>query len=353
MTIKKVVVVDDSKSMCQFLTRIIDTDPSLKVVGCANDPHEARAMIKELAPDVITLDVEMPKMDGITFLANLMRLHPMPVVMISSLTAAGAKVTLEALRLGALDFLVKRHPGKGDAYDKYVFDIVQRIKFASRTDVKRPATVGRSASRLPDFLGWRKKLRPLSVGKLKYILAIGASTGGPVAVQKVLESCNTKGTAVLLSQHMPAHFTAAFAARLNKFSDIDFAEAKNGDLVEAGRGYLAPGDSHLTIVRTGSDLHCRLRHSPPINGHQPSVDTMFESVATVIGRSAIGVLLTGMGTDGAAGLGSLQKSGGVTFAQDEHTSAVWGMPGSAVKADAADGVLPLQDIAPTFNELVS
>lgn len=352
MTTKKVLVVDDSKSMCQFLTRIINTEPSLEVIGSANDPHEARAMIKALAPDVLTLDVEMPKMDGITFLANLMRLHPMPVVMISSLTAAGAKVTLEALKLGALDFLVKRHPGEGDAYDKYVFDIVQRIKFASRTDVKRPAVVGRSASRLPEFLNWRKKLKPLRAGKLKYILAIGASTGGPVAVQKVLESCNNRNSAVLLSQHMPAHFTAAFAARLNKFCSLEFVEAKDGVRIHPNKGYLAPGDNHLTVARNGAYLECRLQPGPPIKGHLPNVDTMFNSVAEVVGSSAVGVLLTGMGSDGAAGLGQMQRSGALTFAQDEHTSAVWGMPGSAVKQGATDGVLPLQDIAPTFNELV-
>ncbi len=352
----RVLIVDDSKAMCQFLSNTMERDPSLRVVGCAHDPYEARELIKKLNPDVITLDIEMPRMDGITFLRNLMRLKPMPVVMLSSLTAAGAGPTLEALKIGAVDFMVKRHPAGDREVLEYMNEICRITKSAAQVDVtQQSARKGASGKSKPEFSTWKTKAGRGSTGTtgLKKLIAIGASTGGPEALRNVLENTFSRDCAVTVCQHMPSRFMEPFAERLNQFSRYKIALAQDGDVIKPGHGYVAPGESHLEIVRQGANLVCRLRGGERVNGHMPSVDVMFHSAATVLGSSAMGVLLTGMGNDGAAGLKAMRDAGALCIVQDERSSAVWGMPGSAVALGGADAVLPLQDIGPSIDDLLN
>ncbi|MFK7956014.1 MAG: chemotaxis response regulator protein-glutamate methylesterase [Lysobacterales bacterium] len=350
--ITRVLIVDDSPAMCQFLTEVLSSDPQLEVLGHALDPFEARGMIKTLRPDVLTLDVEMPKMDGITFLKNLMRLRPTPVVMVSSLTAAGAEVTLKALSIGAVDFVVKRHPGGQAELTQYVDDIVTRVRGAATARLHRPSST-RNTARDPNFPQWAKKFRSLGQASpgVEKLIAIGASTGGPEAIRAVLADLNTPNCAVLVSQHMPARFMGAFAARLNRHSSLTVAEARAGDWIRAGHCYVAPGDIHLEICKGAHGLQLKLNDGPACNGHRPSVDVMFKSVARVAGSATFGVLLTGMGRDGAEGMRSIFDAGGLTFAQDQQSSAVWSMPGAAVNLGAVDGVLGLGNVGPTIQQL--
>lgn len=352
----KVLIVDDSKAMCRFLKDVLERDEEIEVVGEAQDPYEARDLIKQLSPDVITLDVEMPRMDGITFLKNLMRLHPIPVIMISSLTAAGAKVTLDALNYGAVDFMVKRHPGNAQQMNQYISDVINSVKSAARVDVTKSKVKGRSARYHPDYISWEKRLKvskPAS-GLVNKVIAVGASTGGPEAVRQVMDHAYSPNCAVVISQHMPERFISAFAERLNLHTKFNVKEVQDGDILEAGCGYVAPGDRELEVRVENLELVCRLKYSPHhIDGKLTTVDTVFNSIADALGSASVGVLLTGMGSDGAIGLKKIRDSKGLTFAQDERSSAVWGMPGSAVKLNAVDAILPLQDIGPTLKDLLS
>ena len=339
--------------MCRFLRDVLQRDPALKVVGYALDAYEARSMIKTLRPDVLTLDVEMPRMDGLTFLRNLMRLRPMPVVMLSSLTAAGAEVTLEALSIGAVDFMVKRHPGSGSDYQRYVSEITDKVRHAAHTQVGA-VPVRRSYTARKDIEPWKHKLdgqRPLN-DRIDRVIGLGASTGGPEALKMVLESMYLPRCALLISQHMPAKFMAAFASRLNGYSRFEVCEATDGTVLQPGYCYVAPGDRHLKLSGSRSQPMLKLSTEAQVMGHRPSVNVMYESLARRTGSSAIGVLLTGMGKDGGSGMRQLKDSGAFTLIQDKNSSAVWGMPGAAAEQNAVDATLALQEIGPTLEALL-
>jgi two-component system chemotaxis response regulator CheB len=345
-----------------MLTEMLTSDASIEVVGTAEDPFDAREKIKSLNPDVITLDIEMPKMDGVTFLRNLMRLHPMPVVMVSSLTEKGADVTLAALELGAIDFVTKPKVNIGGSLNDYKQEIIEKIKVASRVSMSRIERSTVSVANkvadtdkhktpmelIPAKLSADAILSQHSLGKEKSrqrIIAIGASTGGTEAIREVLTALPANMPAIVITQHIPAAFSGPFAKRMDSMSLLSVHEAEDGQLILPGNVYIAPGGQHLLIESVAGKLICRLHDGPPVNRHKPSVDVMFRSVAQVCGTNAMGVLLTGMGDDGAQGLKELQEAGSKTIAQDEKTSVVWGMPGEAVKLGAADLVLPLSDVA--------
>jgi two-component system chemotaxis response regulator CheB len=343
----RVLVIDDSVLVRKVLTRILKTDPDIEVVGTATDPYDAREKIKQLDPDVLTLDVEMPRMDGITFLRNLMRLHPMPVVMVASLTEKGADVTLQALELGAIDFISKPKGNLSHGLGHHGAEIIDKLKAAARAHVAVP---GRHGTVMPGRVSGSGvsaglPARPHLFAANESILAIGASTGGTEAIRDLLMELPATAPATVITQHIPAAYSGPFARRVNSVSAMTVCEARDGERILPGHAYIAPGDRHLQIVRNGHRYCCRLGDGPPVNRHRPSVDVLFRSVAEHAGGNAIGVLLTGMGDDGAQGLLELQEAGATTIAQDEATSVVWGMPGAAVKLGAADMVLPLDKIA--------
>jgi len=349
----KVLVIDDSALIRQLLTEILGKDKRLEVVGSAPDPFIAREKIKRLNPDVVTLDVEMPKMDGITFLKNLMRLRPMPVVMVSTMTEAGGETTLEALALGAVDFVTKPKIDVRVALEKYAEEIREKV-FAAAAAKVRPLTEERARERtvVAGPVGpARSADAVLPAGGAKplkttdKIIAIGASTGGTEAIKEVLMALPPDAPAVMITQHIPAAFSAPFANRLNNCSALNVSEAVDGQQVLPGHAYVAPGDKHMMLKRSGARYYVVLNDGPPVNRHKPSVDVLFRSVALNAGRNALGVILTGMGADGAAGLVEMKNAGAYTLAQDEATSVVWGMPGEAVKRGAAAAVLPLEAVA--------
>jgi len=339
----KVLIVDDSAVVRQMLSEILDSDPGIEVVGTAADPLLAREKIKRLAPDVITLDVEMPRMDGLAFLENLMRLHPLPVVMISSLTERGADTTLQALALGAVDFVSKPKLDVARGLQGYADEIIAKVKMAARSRVRplaRPnpprITLGAVAPVAPRSIQFRTTDR---------LIAIGASAGGTEALRVVLEGMPADAPAVVMTQHLPATFSTPFAERLDRHSAMSVREATDGEAVLPGHAYLPPGGKHLRIIRDGARWRCRIDDGPPVNRHKPAVDVLFRSVAESAGANAIGAILTGMGDDGARGLLELKNAGAPTLVQDEATSVVWGMPGAAFKLGAAEEMVPLERIA--------
>ncbi|MDI4637779.1 MULTISPECIES: protein-glutamate methylesterase/protein-glutamine glutaminase [Halomonadaceae] len=339
----KVLCVDDSALIRDLLSEIINQQPDMEVVAVAPDPLVARDLIKQHNPDVLTLDVEMPRMDGLDFLERLMRLRPMPVLMVSSLTQAGSEITLRALELGALDFLAKPSMGIRSGMMDYGELIAEKIRAAARS---RPRQVRQKDRPVPQTL----KAPLVSSEKL---LIIGASTGGTEAIRNVLEPLPSNAPAILITQHMPGGFTRSFAERLDKLCQIRVKEAHDGERVLPGHAYIAPGDQHLKLARSGANYVVRLDSGPPVNRHRPSVDVLFESAAQQAGRNAIGVLLTGMGKDGAAGLLAMRNAGAATVAQDEDSCVVFGMPREAIALGAADEVLPLDAIAPRLLKLVA
>jgi len=349
----KVLVVDDSLLVRKALARALSADPGIDVVGTAVDPYDAREKIKLLNPDVLTLDVSMPRMDGITFLKNLMRLRPMPVVMVSSYTADGARETLDALELGAFDYVTKPSGGRVDI-DQYKTEVLQKVKAAARANMSSLSRTRKKAEEgINAAVGGLSMRDPLERAKVKSkMIAIGASTGGTEALKDVMRLMPAECPPIVISQHIPASFSAPFAKRLNESSAVTVKEAEDGDLILPGHAYLAPGDDHLLIVREGASMRCRLSKSPPVNRHRPSVDVMFDSVVQTIGKNAVGVLLTGMGNDGAKGLLNLKDVGAMTIAQDEKSSVVWGMPGEAVKLGAAQKIEPLTRIPDRIMEAV-
>ena len=342
----RVLIVDDSALVRQLLSAIIAAEPDLEVVGTAYDPYDARAKIKRLNPDVLTLDVEMPRMDGITFLGNLMRLRPMPVIMVSSMTEQGADTTLQALELGAVDFVAKPRVDISRSLQDYAREICDKIRTAARARVSAlerrppPAIPKHDADAVLLQNAFPRRLRTSDC-----VIAIGASTGGTEAIKQVLCSLPADAPGVLIAQHIPAAFSGPFAERLNRYAEISICEARDGQQVLPGHAYIAPGNQHLLLERSGARYVCRLHHGPPVNRHRPSVDVLFRSVAMHAGANAVGVILTGMGDDGAKGLLEMCQAGAYTLAQDEASSVVWGMPGEAVKLDAAADVLPLDQIA--------
>jgi two-component system chemotaxis response regulator CheB len=350
----KVLIVDDSALVRRLLTEILSADRNIEVIGSASDPYVAREKIKKLNPDVITLDVEMPRMDGITFLENLMRLRPMPVVMVSSLTQHGAEVTLRALELGAVDFVAKPKVDVAGGLAGYGEEIIDKVKTAAgarvsairSSAVQVPVPKFSADAVLPQSTGAKRMLRTTD-----RIIAIGASTGGTEALREVLEVLPPDAPGIVISQHIPAAFSGPFAQRLNQASAMSVCEAQDGQYILPGHVYVAPGDRHLIVERDGARYRCRLSDGPPVNRHRPSVDVMFRSVAQNVGPNAVGIILTGMGDDGARGLKEMQEAGARTVAQDEASSVVWGMPGSAVRLGAADHVVSLRLIPARLLEL--
>ncbi len=336
----KVVVVDDSALVRGLLAEIINRQPDMICIGAAADPLVAREMIRTLNPDVITLDVEMPRMDGIDFLSRLMRLRPMPVVMVSTLTERGAEVTMRALELGAVDFVSKPKIGVADGLRQLGDDITDKIRTAAKASVRRLASAaagGAPAAAVP-----MATLGRLSTEK---IIFIGASTGGTEATREVLTRLPADAPAVMITQHMPPGFTRSYAARLDTLCRIRVAEATDGSRVLPGHAYIAPGGLHLSVERSGANYVARVRDGEPVNRHKPSVEVLFQSAARVVGPNALGVMLTGMGADGARAMKELRDAGSYNLVQDEASCVVFGMPREAIAHGAAHEVLPVTQIA--------
>ena len=351
----RVVVVDDSALVRSLLAEIINRQRDMECIGSANDPLVAREMIRELNPDVITLDVEMPRMDGIDFLGRLMRLRPMPVVMISTLTERGADVTLRALELGAVDFVSKPRVGLAQGLTELAAQIVDKIRVAAAAQVRRvqgngaalppaqavgvPALPMRPAAPLPSLLG------RLSTEKL---VCIGASTGGTEAIKEVLLRLPADAPAIAITQHMPPGFTTSFAARLDNLCQITVKEAVHGERILPGHAYIAPGGKQFSIDRSGANYVAVVSDGPPVNRHKPSVEVLFKSAAAMAGRNAYAIMLTGMGNDGAAAMREMKDAGSYNYVQDEASCIVFGMPREAIAHGAASEVLPLTAIAPAL-----
>jgi len=340
----KVLVIDDSALMRSLLTEIINGAPDLEVVGSAPDPIVAREMIKSLKPDVLTLDVEMPKMDGLEFLGRLMKLRPMPVIMISSMTEQGSKVTLQALELGAVDYLPKPRMENISLLQDYSEEIRDKIRAAFGARLKAPLTVKPPPAVTPS----RPDLPfpPLSARLLsEKIIAIGASTGGTEAIKDVLVMLPAQVPGIVIVQHMPETFTASFAKRLDTLSKVRVIEAQGGERIEPGHAYLAPGHSHLLVKKSGSGYVTELSKDEPVNRHRPAVDVLFRSVAPLLKANAIGVILTGMGKDGAQGLLQMREAGAWTIGQNQESCVVYGMPREAALLGAVEEVAALTDVA--------
>lgn len=330
-----VLCVDDSALMRQIMTEIINSHPDMEVVATAPDPLVARDLIKKFNPQVLTLDVEMPRMDGLDFLEKLMRLRPMPVVMVSSLTGKGSEVTLRALELGALDFVTKPQLGIREGMLAYSEMIAEKIRMAAKARLPQ-----RSASSEPT-----KIIQHTPILSSEKLIAIGASTGGTEAIRQVLQPLPATSPALLITQHMPPGFTKSFAERLNKLCQITVKEAEDGERVLPGHAYIAPGARHLELVKSGANYQVRLNDGPPVNRHRPSVDVLFRSVAQYAGRNAVGVILTGMGNDGAAGMLAMHQAGAYTLAQNEASCVVFGMPREAIAMGGVDEVVDLSQVS--------
>jgi two-component system chemotaxis response regulator CheB len=331
----RVMVVDDSALIRAVLKQIIDSQPDMEVVGVAPDPLVARTMIKELNPDVLTLDVEMPRMDGIDFLERLMRLRPMPVVMVSSLTGERSEVTLRALELGAVDFVTKPTTSIQSGLQQYGEVIADKIRAAAVARLPRSRPVATSST-LP-------LLRNPMTSSEKLII-IGASTGGTEAIREFLMQMPSDCPGILITQHMPEGFTKSFAQRLDRLCKVSVQEAVGNERILPGHVYIAPGHSHLLLARSGANYVTQLAQSDPVNRHRPAVDVLFASAAKHAGKNAIGVILTGMGADGAQGMLAMRNSGAYNFAQDEESCVVFGMPKEAIAAGGAHEVGSLNDL---------
>ncbi|HTT10198.1 MAG TPA: chemotaxis response regulator protein-glutamate methylesterase [Burkholderiaceae bacterium] len=337
----RVLIIDDSALVRSLLTEIINREPDLQVIGAAPDPLVAREMIRALNPDVLTLDVEMPKMDGLDFLERLMRLRPMPVVMVSTLTERGAEVTLRALELGAVDFVGKPRLGIAAGLGALGQDICEKIRVASRARMRRHVNT------VATVAGPADKAKPSAFSRLstEKLIVVGASTGGTEAIREVLQQLPADSPAILITQHMPAGFTRSFAARLDGLCRITVSEAVDGERVLPGHAYIAPGDRHMRLAKSGANYQIALDGGPPVNRHRPSVEVLFKSVAALAGPNALGVMLTGMGGDGARAMLEMKQAGSFNIAQDEATCIVFGMPREAIACGGVDAVLPLNRIA--------
>jgi two-component system chemotaxis response regulator CheB len=331
----RVLIVDDSALIQQLLTTLLSADPEIDVVGTAGDPYIARERIKALNPDVVTLDIEMPRMDGVTFLRKIMTLRPMPVIMISTLTKAAADVTLQALEAGAVDFVAKPTTNVANTWAELAEELQGKVKAAAHMRIgARPLPESRPAVR-----------RDRSIDPSKKLIAIGASTGGVEALKQLLVNMPAICPPILVTQHMPPRFTAAFAERLNRECPMTVSEAAPNDLVEPNHVYIAAGSHHLELARFAGRYHCSLSDGPAVSGHRPSVDVLFRSVARTAGSAAVGVILTGMGKDGADGLLELRQTGAITFGQDETSSLIYGMPRVAFERGAVMRQYPLSRMA--------
>ncbi|MGI2258485.1 protein-glutamate methylesterase/protein-glutamine glutaminase [Shewanella sp. GXUN23E] len=335
----KVLVVDDSALVRQLLTHMLSQAPDIEVVGTAEDPYEARDKIKLLNPDVLTLDVEMPKMDGIAFLRNLMKLRPMPVVMISTLTEKGAAITLEALSLGAVDYIAKPKNDLSNKLTEYQDELLEKIRLAARCRIRATPLVAKPA--VEEGLKLKNRL-----------IAIGASTGGTEAIAQVVSQLPENFPPIVIAQHIPAAFSASFARRLDSKSAMTVQEACGNEMLKQGNVYVAPGDKHLVVVRRGAHLYTMLQDTEPVNRHKPSVEVLFNSIANCAAKTTIGVMLTGMGKDGAEGMLNMMNQGAYTIAQDEASSVVWGMPGAVVDIGAAKEQQSLNKMASRLLQLL-
>jgi two-component system chemotaxis response regulator CheB len=335
----RVLIVDDSALMRQVLATLLARDPAIEVAGVASDPYVARDKIRQLNPDVLTLDVEMPRMDGLAFLEKLMRARPMPVVMVSSLTEAGCATTLRALELGAVDFVTKPKLDLREQMPEVAREVIDKVKAAAAARVRRPAPTNGAAPPPP---------RPPAGALLKstdQVIAVGASTGGTEALKDFLMALPADCPGVVVVQHMPEKFTRAFADRLDGLCTVRVKEAEDGDRVLTGHVLIAPGDYHMSLTRAGATYLVKLNQAPPVNRHRPSVDVLFNSCSTAAGSNAIGIIMTGMGDDGARGLLAMRNAGARTLAQDEATSVVFGMPKAALEMGGVERVLPLGQLA--------
>lgn len=335
----KVLVIDDSALIRSLLTEIINDTKDLQVIGTAPDPLVAREMIKQLNPDVLTLDVEMPRMDGLDFLEKLMRLRPMPVLMVSTLTEKGSEITLRALELGATDFVTKPKMGIAQGMQEYADEITDKIRTAAKAKISTLQSIAKAGNAHVQQNALRNPL--ISSEKL---LIIGASTGGTEAIKSFLLQMPSDCPGILITQHMPAGFTKSFADRLNSLCKISVKEAADGERILPGHAYIAPGDKHLLLGRSGANYVARLSDDEPVNRHKPSVDVLFDSAAANAGKNAIGVILTGMGKDGAAGMVRMKSSGAYNFAQNEESCVVYGMPREAVAQGGVHEVAHLKDL---------
>jgi two-component system chemotaxis response regulator CheB len=330
----KVLIVDDSALIRGLLKEVLEQAQDIQVVGAAEDPYQARDLIKRLNPDVLTLDIEMPKMDGLSFLKNLMRLRPMPVVMISTLTQKGSPITLEALEIGAVDFIAKPTINVTENLQRYAHLLHQKVRTAAGARIrafKELKVEDNSALATLQF-------------KTNSVLAIGASTGGTEAIKEVLVRMPENCPPIVITQHIPPVFSTSFAMRMDRTCKINVKEAEHGDKLQPGWAYIAPGDQHLSVVKKAGGLFCQLDSSELVNRHRPAVDVLFNSLVVACPKATVAALLTGMGSDGAQGLLALNQAGAYTIAQDELSSVVWGMPKAAVELNAANEVVRLDKV---------
>jgi two-component system chemotaxis response regulator CheB len=347
----RVLVIDDSALIRSVLKEIVNREDDMECVGAAPDPLAARELIKILNPDVLTLDVEMPKMDGLDFLQRLMRLRPMPVLMISTLTERGSNITFRALELGAVDFVVKPKLDIARGMEEYAIEITDKIRAVAQAQVRKKIIEPQIQEKFSaDAILPSTKGRYSSTEKL---IVIGASTGGTEAIKEVLNKLPADAPGVLVTQHMPEHFTKSFADRLNSLCRISVKEAEHNERILPGSAYIAPGNSHLLIKRSGARYMVELNQGPLVNRHRPSVDVLFRSAANVAGANALGIILTGMGKDGVQGMLEMKQAGSFTIAQDEASCVVFGMPKEAIAAGGVREVLPLQNIARRTMEYLS
>lgn len=338
----RVLVVDDSAVVRKVLTEELSRFPDIEVVGAAIDPYQARDKIVALEPDVLTLDIEMPRMDGISFLAKLMKHHPIPTVIVSSLTTESNEMAVKALRLGAVEVVPK--PGSQFSVPEVATRLVRAVRAAAKARVRPASKVDSGSARIavvPDSLDTTRK-----------VLAIGASTGGTQAIERVLNGFPANAPGTVIVQHMPGGFTESFAERLDSLCAVAVREARTGDIIVPGLALIAPGGQHLLVERSGAQYRAVVRDGPPVNRHKPSVDVLFRSLARSARQNCSAAILTGMGADGAKGLLELRQSGAFTVAQDEESSVVFGMPAAAIKMDAADRVRPIDGIASTLLESI-
>jgi len=344
----KVLIVDDSAVVRQTLTAIINEDPRLEVIATASDPFVAAKKMSEQAPDVITLDIEMPKMDGLTFLKKIMSQHPLPVVIISSLTSTGTQTGIKALEYGAVDIITKPQMDVKGFIDESKQRICEAIKSAAHAKVNRKSFVESTVYVEPKYSA--DVVIPKSTSKsmietTEIVISIGASTGGTEALREFLTALPYDSPGIVIVQHMPEKFTKSFADRLNELCKISVKEAENGDTVLRGRALIAPGNFHMMLKRSGARYYVEVKDGPLVNRHRPAVDVLFRSTARYAGKNAIGIIMTGMGDDGVKGLLEMKDAGAITVAQDEKSCIVFGMPKEAIKLGAADHILPLDKIA--------
>ena len=346
----RVLVVDDSALVRQALSQVLDSDPQIEVIDVASDPFAAVEKMQQQLPDVITLDVEMPRMDGVTFLRKIMTQHPLPVIICSTLTEKGSELALKALEYGAVDIITKPKMGTKQFFQESAIRLCDAVKAAARADLRRVKAKPRQDVKVEPKLSADAVIpqtRPsrAMIKTTEKVIAVGASTGGTEAIRELLMAMPMDSPGIVIVQHMPEHFTSAFASRLNSICQISVKEAADNDTVIRGQALIAPGNRHLLLKRSGARYYVEIKDGPLVSRHRPSVDVLFRSTARYAGKNAVGVIMTGMGDDGAKGMKEMFEAGAVTFAQDEASCVVFGMPQEAIKQDAVHKVLALNRIA--------